>query len=129
MDRLLQTDDVQSLVQSRRLIKNFNVSRRNLGKLRWKFKFCPSFSAFVHLFRVSPFPSSVSARFFSFPRVSPLWRQFENTGVETVMRFSRSRGGVIIALGSTRAPSSSKHSSSSSSCFRLLSFSSSRNRD
>lgn len=117
MDRLLQTDDVQSLVQSRRLIKNFNVSRRNLGKLRWKFKFCPSFSAFVHLFRVSPFPSSVSARFFSFPRVSPLWRQFENTGVETVMRFSRSRGGVIIALGSTRAPSSSKHSSSSSSCF------------
>lgn len=82
MDRLLQTDDVQSLVQSRRLIKNFNVSRRNLGKLRWKFKFCPSFSAFVHLFRVSPFPSSVSARFFCFlsalEAVREHWRRDSN---------------------------------------------------
>lgn len=75
---------------------------------------------------VRPFP--LSSIFFAFLRFlrpsrpasslfSPLWRQFENTGVETVMRFSRSRGGIIIALGSTRAPSSSKHSSSSSSCF------------
>lgn len=61
---------------------------------------------------VRPFP--LSSIFFAFLRFlrpsrpasslfSPLWRQFENTGVETVMRFSRSRGGVIIALGSTRA--------------------------
>lgn len=77
--------------------------------------FCVT-SAFVDLFRCfSVSPSSASIRFFSFLWVPPLWRQLENTGVETVMRFSRSRGGVIIALGSTRAPSSSKHSSSSSS--------------